>query len=235
MLNFLYTFFDSFWFDFTHTEVHIRLIEQISGKLVLDVELCIYTLWLLQIWLHPYRSPHKTYWTYFWQISPWLKNFLYLLIDSIWWNTRHKVLHIWPNGHISGQRVLCLELSIHNSLSHSDLTWVILTYWRNFWKISPRWWTFYIKSLTLSDGTSDTEYCTFDLIDIFLSNWYSILNFQIHTHWLSLISLQPRINLFLTYWTNFWQISPWCWKFYTDLLVFHQTDSSPYLTFETYF
>ena len=129
-----------------------------------------------------------------------------------------------------------------DSLIHSDVTWAIyeaiLTYWTNFWQISHWWWTFYIKTLTLSDDMSATENCVFDLMDILLSNWYSIFNFHY-------ILIDSFWCYFSHVWTHFWTTEQISGRLVFDdeisiqtywlFLVLHKTDSRPYLTLETYF
>jgi len=219
-------------------------IWHISGLSALDLELSMYTLWLLLIWLYPYRTPYKTYWTYFWQISPRSRTFFtYSLTPS---DERSGIKYcIFDPMHIFlGQRLLDLELFLVHigqkyswpfitySLIHSDLAWVIyepiLTYWTNFWQISPWWWTFYIKSLTPSDDMSATENCVFDLMDIFLSNWYSIFTFQY-------ILIDSFWCYFSHVWTHFWPTEQISGKLVFDdeisiqtywlFLVLHKTDN----------
>ena len=109
-------------------------------------------------------------------------------------------------------------------LIHSDLALVIyehiLTYWTNYWQFSPPWWTFYIKSLTPSDDKSATESCISDVMDIFLSNWYSIFNFQ----YILIDSFRSyfchKWTHFLTYWTNFWQFQSLTKKYIDRLIDF---------------
>ena len=161
-------------------------------------------------------------------------NFLYKLIDSFWWNVSYRVWHFWANEHISGPKWLDPELSTHShwfTLITSSIYEPILTYWTNFWQISPPWWTFYSNSLTPSHATSAIEFCTFDLNDIFLAKEYLILKF-------SYITIDSIWCYFRHIGTHFLTTEHICDKLVLDdeisiqthWLVLHQRDSSPYLT-----
>jgi len=99
--------FDSFWCYSRRTVVHIRPAYIFSVPRVLDHELSIHTYWLTLL-LQPYISPCMTYWTYFWKINPQSWTFY-----TYWLYVSHRVLEIWPNGFISGPRLLESELFIH--------------------------------------------------------------------------------------------------------------------------
>jgi len=61
-------------------------------------------------------------WPTFLAKEPSIVNFPYILIDSLWCYISHKVVHIWPNGHISGQRVLNLDIFYTYLMTPSDVT-----------------------------------------------------------------------------------------------------------------
>ena len=99
-----------FWFYFSHTEVHIWSAYFFSVPTFLDRELSIHTHCLttsdIQYCILDLRD-------IFLAKEYSILNFSYITIDSFWWYFSHRVLHIWPKWHISGQGVLDLELLIH--------------------------------------------------------------------------------------------------------------------------
>jgi len=158
--------------------LHICPNEHISGPKLLDLERSTHSHWFTLIFRH--------IWTHFDLLTKFLANlssgmnFLYKVIDDSWWHVSHTVLHIGPKGHISGQRVLDLELFIHSY-------WLLLmllqpymsqcmTYWIYFWQISPRSLTLYTYSLT-PDFISAMKKSILALYKHFFVQESSIMNF----------------------------------------------------------
>jgi len=107
--------------------------------------------------------------------------FLYILTDCFWWYASHRVLHIWPTEHISGQRVLDLEHSLNSHglclMLPQPFMISFLTCWTCFRQISTRSWTFHTYSVKSFDDTSAIEYCIFDLLNMFLTQESLIMIF----------------------------------------------------------
>ena len=235
-MNFLYLLIASLWCYFSHTWANVWPPEHISGKLVLDNENFIHTHWLLFWWYVRFdlrgiflAQEHS------------ILNFLYWLTDTFWYHISHTVVHIWPNKYIFWPRSTQSWTFNTYSLIHSDATSAIyetiLISRTNFWQISPQWWNFYTDSLTPSVFTSDRQKSIFDLLNIFLANQTSILNFLnwlIDSFWICFSHTEVHIRatehisgkLVLdhelpihTYWLH---------------LMLDKPDSSPYLNDWTY-
>ena len=87
-------------------------------------------------------------------------NFLHILTDTFWCHISFTGVHIWPNEHISGRKVLDSKLSMH---THWFALILCAPYMKPFWptekylwQISPWWWNFYTKALTLG-ATSNRQ------------------------------------------------------------------------------
>ena len=106
---------DSFWWYVSHRVVRIWPNDIFCAKeySILNF-LCIYI--YIYILLTPSDdmsasdSQYLTFWTCLAQEST-IMNFLYILIDNFSWYISHTVVHIWPNGHVSGLRVVDFEFS----------------------------------------------------------------------------------------------------------------------------
>ena len=87
-------------------------------------------------------------------------NFLHILTDTFWCHISFTGVLIWPNEHISGRKVLDSKLSMHTHWFALILCApYVKPFWpteKYLWQISPWWWNFYTKALTLG-ATSNRQ------------------------------------------------------------------------------